>query len=376
MLYHKSIIVIGNANHHNTLSMVRCLGEAGFHVDLLCQSSMHGCAAKSKYVKQTFLFNSEEELIKLLNENYDDVREKYVIINCDDLSTHILDKHYEELKERFVFFNAGWEGRITEYQDKQVQTILAKKVGCLVPQSIVYSGNGKVRFDYYPCLVKPQESINGGKKILICDSHEEINSKIEQFADGNTVLIQQFISKDYEVVLPGMAWQGEVFIPGYIRKIRDNKGGTTYSEIHPICEMCSELRVQSETLIKEMGYEGLFGIEFIHNDNGFYFIEANLRNDATCYALAKAGANLPVAYAKAAKGEDVRELLTNCEVRQIRSMVELKDLKFVLKGKVSLWQWLKELREAECLFYYSKDDKKPLLYAILSIFMRVVPSYK
>lgn len=373
MMLNIRAIVIGNANHHNTLSMVRCFGESGYHVDLVCKGNALGCAAKSKYVKNVFVYKENDDLVEFLKKYNEDVRDRLLIITCGDLSTHILDMHYDELKDQVVFFNAGSKGRLTYYQDKSVQMTLAERVGINVPASTIYKGVGKVKFTHYPCLVKPQESRRGGKKILICKNQEELDNKLEVFAEGDPVLIQQYLTKDYEIVLLGLACQGEVFIPGYVRKIRDNKGGTTFSEIHPIKDLNSDLPTRSKAMIKEVGYEGLFGIEYIHSEHGFYFIEINLRNDATCYALAKAGVNLPIAYMKAAMGENVKESLVGKEVRRICSMVELKDFKFVLKGKVSLWRWLGELKGAKCKFYYSKEDMKPLLYAVCSVFSRVLP---
>ena len=362
-----NVIVIGGCNHHNTLSVVRCIGEAGCYVELLCHGGKWGCAAGSKYIKRVRTYESEDDFMNQLRNASNVGTGRYILLSCDDTASHLLDIHYEELKDKYCFFNAGVEGKVSYYQDKNVQVSLAESVGAMVPASKVYSGEGRAKFEKFPCLVKPQESTNGGKKILICNSQQELDRKIQSFADGKHVLIQQYLTKDYEIVVLGLSFHGKVAVPGFIRKIRDNKGGTTYSQVFPISELDSEIVNHSKSMIQEIGYEGLFGIEFIHNDDGYWFIEANLRNDATCYALAKAGANLPALYVRAALGECLEGLINYAEVKPIHAMVELKDFKFVLKRKVTLVEWLKQLYSAECRYYYSRMDKKPLLYAILSI---------
>jgi len=142
MIHNFRAIVIGNANHHNTLSMVRCFGEYGYHVDLVCKGNASGCAAKSKYVKNVFVYKENDDLVEFLKKYNEDVRERLLIITCGDLSTHILDMHYDELKDQVVFFNAGSKGRLTYYQDKSVQMTLAERVGINVPASTIYKGVG------------------------------------------------------------------------------------------------------------------------------------------------------------------------------------------------------------------------------------------
>ena len=371
-LSNKKIIVLGGVNHHNTLSMVRCLGMAGYHVELICKGTDRGCAAKSKYVKRTFVYKNETDLLTLLLNTYDDISDNYVLISCDDESVQLLDKYFEELKDKFYFFNAGKTGRLTFYQNKFEQVNVAKTARCMVPKSMIYNGVGQFEFDTYPCLAKPLESNKGGKKLLILHNQQEINNQLKKFSNGNKVLVQQVIDKDYEIVVLGISVLGTIYIPGYVKKIRDNKGGTTYSEIFPIVELEKNVIESSRQLIKSFCYEGLFGVEYIKNRNGYYFIEANLRNDATSYALAIAGTNLAKIYIEGVTGCNISRIVNKNKVEHIFSMVELKDFKFVLKRKIHLKEWLRQLKFSDCRYYYSKEDKKPFFYAILNVVSRVV----
>ena len=48
-------------------------------------------------------------------------------------------------------------------------------------------------------------------------------------------------------------------------------------------------------------------------------------------------------------------------------MVEISDFKTrVLGKKIGLRQWVREMRECDCTFYYNKEDKKPFWTAIVS----------
>ena len=49
-----------------------------------------------------------------------------------------------------------------------------------------------------------------------------------------------------------------------------------------------------EKFIREIGYKGLFSVEFIRDAVGNdYFLEINMRNDGNAYCVQCAGVNLP-----------------------------------------------------------------------------------
>ena len=190
--------------------------------------------------------------------------------------------------------------------------------------------------------------------------------------DGKiNVVVEEYLDKESEIVVLGVSYQGQVIVPGHILKIRENKGGTTYSQVFPIGAL-DDLSVakHSKEIIQQIGYEGLFGIEFIHNNRGYFYIETNLRNDATCYALAKAGVNLPKLYVDLVNGKAALSDYEVPTIEPIYAMVELKDFRFVMNGKVSFFKWLKQRRGAKCLFYYSKNDKAPFWSAIKEVLTR------
>ena len=99
-------------------------------------------------------------------------------------------------------------------------------------------------------------------------------------------------------------------------------------------------------------------IEFIQCDGKYWFIEVNLRCDATTYAVAVAGVNLPVAYVNATL-TDGQIRIENSSIRSIDSMVEFRDVEFVLKGQLNLFKWLRQRAKCECKYYYNCFDRRP-----------------
>ena len=154
----------------------------------------------------------------------------------------------------------------------------------------------------------------------------------------------------------GCAVDGKVVIPGFIRKHRDDKGGTTFSTIYDADRLQSGIKEKVELFIKEIGYTGLWGVEFIYSNNEFYFIEANLRCDATTYSLTAAGANLPYIYSMLLEWKEY----TSCKsIETMNSMVEFSDIFFLLKRKISFKEWRRDLKSCKIKYFYDKNDMKP-----------------
>ena len=354
------IIVIG-VTHHNTLGMLRCIGMAGYHVDCLIMTDgkSNGFVAHSRFVKRTVACDSNQPVVDIL-KHYESESQKPIIITCTDNAASELDECYDEIKDKFLFFNAQKSGQITRFMDKQTQVMLAKGCGIKVPFSREYDGS--LDGIPYPCLLKHVQSINGGKWVKVCNNAKEVEEAVNENDERDRVLVQEYIKKEYEIVVLGVSVNGSVCIPGYILKHREFDGGTNYSTVYPIDDKTVKLKDKCIALVKEIGYEGLFGVEFIFNGNDFYFIEINLRNDATTYAMAVAGVNLPGMYIKA-KTESTLLPINEPKVRTIHSIVEFNDLKHRKQYGVSILRWCKELLGAKCKYYFKLDDPMPFFLA-------------
>lgn len=353
------IIVVG-VTHHNTLTMVRCLGKAGYGIQLYIYGDKDSYIRYSKYVTGYTYTDTCKEVFDLLLAQKEGLRYKPIVISCCDEVAHLFDLNYDGLKDLYIFFNCGKRGRLTYYMDKQKQVLLAEKSGIAVPQSTVKDEETTtIRFSTYPCICKPLSSINGEKaQIRVCNNQESLDKVLSSFGKQSRVQIQEFIKREYEMVVIGLRVNGETIIPGFIRKIRDRMGGTTYATIYPISEIPTSVTKSAKMFIEETNYEGLFGIELIYANGKYYFVEANLRNDATTFAFSVAGVNLALAYVLAKSGKEFH-IETSKTLRKINSMVELTDITHVMKLKVSPFRWLKERKGCESLYFYNKEDMKP-----------------
>ena len=335
--------------------MVRCFGEEGRNVDLYIYGDNNSYIASSIYVDNVSYYPTASNAITAIPL---DPSNKPLIIACSDDVSSLMDLQYDVLRQGCYFFNAGETGRITYYMDKQRQLQMAKECGFHVPSSIDVLPEDVVCTEVnFPCLIKPKASIYGGKNITICRTSEELRKALTKYIPQYNVLIQDYIQKDYEIVVLGAAIEDKILVPGFIQKHREERGGTTYSTVRPIIELNQSLVESCRTIIKKIGYQGLWGIECIKQGDKYYFLELNMRNDATTYAMKVAGFNLPLLYLRLL--EDINYPIFFNSVRTINSMVEFNDFNFVLKGKVGLFRWIKEYKKAECRYYHSVIDLAP-----------------
>ena len=357
---HFCCIVVG-VTHHNTLGMVRCIGRAGYDVDYLVMTDgkKDSFVSHSRYVKKTISIKGDDCLIDTLFGIKRETSATFVVIPCTDGAAHVLDINYEALKNDFYFFNAGENGLMTKYMNKQVQTLFAENAGLTVPWSKELDN---VKQDVvYPCILKPVQSINGGKQIVVCENDQEFEVGKSSFKDGVEVLVQEFVKKESEIVVLGASTQEGITIPGYILKHREHDGGTTYSSVCDISSLPPVVLKGCKELVSSMHYTGLFGIEFIVSKGKYYFVEINLRNDATTYALAVAGVNLPQIYINSFVKTEHRS--DNVSIKNITSIVEYNDYKHRRESGVSLLLWLKQYVGSKCKYYFSLSDPLPFFYA-------------
>lgn len=352
------IIVVGTS-HHNTLSMIKALGKCHIEPIVLLYACSSSFVAKSRFVAKVLYFATPSEVINHLKSEYCNFVSpiKPTIISCTDEIASKLDLCQEELLPYLNFFHTSKQGHLTYYMDKRRQVELASKVGFIVPWSAMYTTNLDKEKIPYPCILKPIASINGGKRFSVCSHKQELEDIIDNYGDID-VIVQEFVVKDREIVILGLTIDRETIIPAYIEKYREVSGGTTFSKVKYIDELPSSVIDACSQMVAEIGYEGLWGIECIQSGGKYYFIELNLRNDATTFSVAIAGVNLPYHYVARKLGLECD--LTN-NIKSIYSIVEHNDLMYILHHRLSLWDWCKDLKRAECKYFLSMNDYGPTL---------------
>ena len=353
-----NLVIIG-VPHHNTLSMIRCVGQEGIKPYVILYGHRDSYIRHSKYIADCKCVDTAEDAVDTFAALCQEIFTKPIVISCSDEVSMIFDARYEEFCPFCHFFNARKAGRVSHFMDKQVQASLASECGLATPWSLVcFPKEAPLDNVTYPCIIKPKESVHGGKRFYICNNNEELKEALDVFDSNYAVLIQQYIQGEYEVVIIGLTVNGHSIIPGFVKKHREYKGATTFSTTYPLSYLPDSVVLSSEKVLDIIGYEGLWGMECIKKGDEYFFIELNLRNDATTYSMAVAGVNLPLVYYNSFPDIGGNNQLSN-KVEILDSMVEFDDFNFVLKRTVSFRQWRRELKGCRCRYYYDIDDIAP-----------------
>lgn len=358
------IIVIGGS-HHNSLGVIRSLGERGYEVEFVnfCPVGKD-FVSKSKYVSKYQNLNGIDEVCAYLMHR-DVPNNKAVIISCADAVTEHLNLHYDELSDRYILPGVLNQGKMAELMDKTTMIKMAVKRGINAPTVWeLPADRNKVTF---PCITKCYISSHGGKSdIVILQSKEELDTFLQN--NQGEIFAQVYINKKEEVQLIGCSLRGgeEVIIPGMSKIIRSQPNTNTgFLEYGPLDSFYKEIAEKAKLYIKDCQYSGLFSFEIMRgSDDKIWFLEINFRNDGNAWCVTKSGINLPVIWVKSCLGESYEE-----EIRvpnKILMMPELQDFKLVLQRRVSFVQWLKDWKRTDYFMEYDKKDKKPFFYAVLN----------
>lgn len=363
------VVVIGGL-HHNTLGVIRALGEKGItslNIDvILVEQNVNkkNFIAKSKYISgdKIIYLTKYDEIVNQLLEIAKD-RKKRVIICCSDGTAEAVMSHKEELKD--TYFLPSTEINVTDLMQKDIQTSIAQKVGIKVPDSMVVGVREEIKWTKYPCITKPIKSVLGAGKadIKISKNAEELKKALSD-TDAECVQIQEFLSKEMEFQLIGCSINKgeEIIIPGYTRIVRQPKNTNTgYLEYVPIDKLDNFDKRIVERFIRRIGYSGLFSMEFIRDKKGNdYFLEINMRNDGNAYCVTCAGVNLPYIWSYYGTYHEIPSVNLNFN-KNIWFIPDFEDVRIGIK-ECGLFLWLKQFVGAKAHSMFSIKDIKPFVY--------------
>lgn len=339
-------VVIGGI-HHNTLGVVRSLGDNGlskiniFLILVNKSEKKKNFVANSKYVKKknVFVVFESKGVLDSLSEISKDGKKK-VIICCSDETAEVVIKNREALKENYYCPSAELD--IASLMTKSFQFEVANSVGMSIPQTLKISKGQDFQWEIFPCISKPDKSSIGGGKT---DIHISNNKNELDFFIAKTIseqlFVQEYIDKDFEYQLIGCSLDNgkHIIIPGFTRIIRQPYNTNTgYLEYMPISKLDYNSKAV-EDFIKKIGYNGLFSIEFIRDKNqNDHFLEINMRNDGNAFCVKSAGINLPYIWCYYQKFGIIPNCKTSFE-KTIRFMPEFPDSRQGIK-EVGIFKWL------------------------------------
>lgn len=364
------VIVIGG-NHHNTLGLIRSIGEKGLPVYLFLehQESLATCNLRfSKYITKIYHLQDEEEIITLLKHDFGDEKHKPIILCASDASVCLLDLHYDELKGKFLFFNAGKQGRVNFFMNKFNTFPLAEKCGFEIIKTWHVNRTDNIPKDIiYPCFSKASNSsIDGKNGIGISNSEEELREKLKC---ANELLVQEYIEKEYEIDINGFSYNhgDDVVINAVCRKIRDYTDRQSQFEILEDISLYSNLDLRPiKRVIKMIGYEGLFSVELMCKNGLFYFLEINLRSDAMNYHYTSGGYNYPFLWYLYGIERKLDKSQVNLpHLKKPLYIMQWSDFSDVIHRRISFFEWLRDLSRTRAFFVLNFKDPKPFMFVIL-----------
>ncbi|MBQ0046828.1 MAG: ATP-grasp domain-containing protein [Prevotellaceae bacterium] len=365
-------IIVFGSSHHNTLGLVRSIGENGIPVNLIIVAE-DSFIEHSKYISEVYHIKTEEEVLPVLKNNYWNEQEKPIILCSSDAGICVLDSHFSELSNHFILFNINSkEGAISHFMNKDNTFKTAEECGIRTIKTWHLDDREHLPDDItYPCLVKHNNSVDGPKTdMIICNNLDELRAHL---SSGKDYLIQEYIEKDYELNLIGVSLNhgDQIILPAAIRKIRDY---LHFQSMYMYLESLNNyptLNIEKiKSFISELGYEGLFSVELLCKDNIYYFLEVNLRNDGCCYIYTAAGANLPYMWIENVSGESsMSQKQIFCKTPFY--LMNDYDIYNVRYGRIGFMRWFKDWLHSDAFFIYNTKDPRPFYYIIKSMIKKV-----
>ena len=360
----KHPIILIALEHYNPLGIIRSFGEMGINIDFVGIKYKVPVASASKYVATLHQVDSIEQayetVLKQYGNIYDETGIKPILLFSDDDVYSIFDEHIEELLTKFITANAGKNGRVIEFMDKGLIQECAKRHGLPVIESHVVKPGEVPEGLVYPVITKAISPLAGAWKgdFHICENEQELRENMATI-NAEKCMIQPYIEKETEVQYEGFSYNhGKGMFTGI--QIANNypiKGYygpymNIFPPTHP--EYISKLNA----MLEEIGFEGLWEIEFlVDKDGNYWFLEINFRSSPWHRAATVAG--MPLAYYW------IQTMLTgNCPesntFEPFDAMVETVDYsKRVETGRCTLAEWLSDFKNAKCTYYYDAEDQEP-----------------
>ena len=343
----REVVVIGG-NHHNTLSILRSLGEKGIKSLLIVLSPYDPkpFVGYSKYIQKKIVVTNINEISSAMYSLHT-TAEKAIVIACNDCISSYLDMNHNNLSKDFVLPGSKDEGMIISTANPEFESIT------------------------YPCISKPLVSKNGSKSdIVICEDESALRKYLNH-CRCDKIIIQEYISKDIEFQLIGCSIKegDKIIIPGVSIILRQPMNGNTgFLRYFPIKEFTYDKSSCFE-FIRSTGYSGLFSVEFIRDKTGTdYFMEINFRNDGNSICVTASGMNLPYIWYLYNCGENIESELCYDSMREVLVMPEFQDFKNVKHRQISLSNWLKDVKKTDRFMVFSKHDQKPFWMVVFKQF--------
>ena len=373
------VVIIGHG-FTSRLAVIRSVAQIGCEVTVIVMAwykrqgvldTTKPIDCYSKYINKIYYCYAKdyEGIIDILLTKCIDSNQKVVIIPGNDVSAAIIDANQERLNEFFLFPHIHHTpGFVEKWMDKVRQKELAQRQGLEVPSSHIvkikshcYKLPANIT---YPCFTKPLVTLVGGKKFFKkCDDESSLRDVLE-IAGSNEdvkVLVEDFKQIDTEYALLGFSDGNDVIIPGILEILSLAHGGhfgvACQGRVLPVTGF-ENLISKFKLLVLEIGFVGVFDIDFYRSGNDFYFGELNLRIGGSCYAVTKMGVNLPAMMVRYFYGEDISTMKKNV-IGSATFVNERMCMDDWYDGFISTREYQSLLNNSDISFVKDSEDSEP-----------------
>jgi predicted ATP-grasp superfamily ATP-dependent carboligase len=292
-------VILSSASASGTIAAVRCLGASGYEVGVLF-SSFLSAAAWSRYAKSKHAAPRENEPARFLDRlmQIGAGRPGQILLPTSDETAWLYSENADLLAQRFCVYQPPIE-TIRRILDKAELAAAATSVSIAVPPTWdpakIPDLPQLAATLPYPLLIKPRTHVHrvGNDKGVIVHSQEQlmralpaiIDREIRSAADGpllaeaRTPLLQKFIGGGQSAVsITGfLDRSGELFVTRrgakVFQRLRDTGVGVCFESLPADAELSEAVR----RLCRELGYFGVFEVEFIWSEGRWALIDFNPR---------------------------------------------------------------------------------------------------
>ena len=222
----------------------------------------------------------------------------------------------------------------------------------------------------FPCILKPLKSSRGKKEdFRICHSYDQLTVALYDLQKHcGSVLLQEFIKPDFEILIIGIRSRksGINVIPGMLHKVgtghsTNNLGMTYYAYVEKELSPYVDIETVNKFLEK-IDYDGIYSIEYFVSGGIAYFLEINLRTDATMYIYTTAGINAPDLWIKA-NSDSYEHKEVQIYKKRTYGMAEISYIKGLLHfNPIKI---LRDWWKTDCYSIFSWKDPLPFIYKLL-----------
>lgn len=368
------VIILGG-DHYNALGIVRSFGVNGIKpygiLTTVSKNPTENFCFLSKYWEKTWFALSDKEALVILKREFSHEDIKPVLVPSSDGMAYEIDTHYDELKQWFILPNINCkQGEIAKLMDKKTQTQWAHQLGLRTAKTwcveLSDDLNGFYSEVFFPCILKPVISSEGHKTdISKCENLECLKGKMTELKRKgyHRILVQEFLTKDFEAELFGCIAENTVRIPYLLSKhVREWPpiGGSV--SCHQFLKDENLVKQAEHFLhqIRDYGYRGNIDIELFVINGNLVLNEVNFRNSGDVYACFRQNVHYPVFSYLDMIGEDTSNMNTGYSTKYY-AMNETTDFRHVLYGNLKLKEWLKYWKNSKDYAYWFKGDMKPCL---------------